>query len=73
VRRADARQISGHRTEGVYQRYDIASEESALEAAETLRRYHAQQQAKKIVGNLWDTPAKNQLQSEASNGAKSLN
>ena len=73
VRRADARQISGHRTEGVYLRYDIASEESALEAADTLRRFQAQQQAKKIVGNLWDTPTESEVKSEAVKEVKSLN
>jgi hypothetical protein len=50
VRRADARQISGHRTESVYVRYDIASEQGAFEAAEKLRDFHAKQQARKIVG-----------------------
>jgi hypothetical protein len=73
VRRADARQISGHRTENVYLRYDIASEESALEAAETLRKYQVQQQARKIVGNLWDAPSENSAQKEARDKANSLN
>jgi integrase len=73
VRRADARQISGHRTESIYLRYDIASEESALEAGTTRRQFHAQQQTKKIVRNLWDKRAGNEPKSEAANGAKQLN
>ena len=72
VRRADARQISGHRTESVYLRYDIAGEESALEAAETLRKYQAQQ-ARKIVGNSWDAPSETGAKKEASGKANSLN
>jgi hypothetical protein len=48
VRRTDARQISGHRTESVYQRYDIGSEQGAFEAAEKLRRFHEEQQSRKM-------------------------
>ncbi len=73
VRRADARQISGHRTESIYLRYDIASEESALEAGNTLRQFHAQRQTKKIVGTLWDKQAEDEPKSEAANGTKPLN
>lgn len=59
VRRSDARQISGHRTESVYIRYDIANEQGAFEAAERLRKFHLEQASRKIVGNLWDDKARN--------------
>jgi integrase len=73
VRRTDARQISGHLTESVYQRYDIGSEQGAFEAAEKLGKFHAEQQRKKIVDQSWIEPARERSAEESAIAPKSLN
>jgi hypothetical protein len=45
----------------------------AIEASEKLRKFHAEQQAKKIVGNLWDENRSERLSEGPEIDAKPLN
>jgi integrase len=54
VPRAEAMQISGHKTEAVYKRYDIASERGAIRAGDTMKTFFdtlKDRQGGKQVGN----------------------
>ena len=49
VPRREAMQITGHRTEQVYKRYDIGAESGAVDAGKRLRDYELQQQPLSVV------------------------
>jgi integrase len=66
ISRKRAMQISGHLTESVFNRYDIGTEDDAVESGVTLREYHENQKQKfakretKLVAELVaDTPEPN--------------
>jgi integrase len=42
IPRAEAMQITGHKTESVYKRYDLASERGATETGRRMREFHSQ-------------------------------
>jgi hypothetical protein len=42
IARAEAMQITGHKTESVYKRYDLASERGATETGRRMREFHSQ-------------------------------
>ena len=55
IPRSDARQITGHRTEGTYLRYDISSEKGAIAAGDKMSEFHQKQ-----LGPNWSQPENEQ-------------
>ena len=49
IPRAEAMQISGHKTEAIYKRYDLASERGAIEAGRQLREYWRREAEKRTA------------------------
>lgn len=47
IPRSEARQVSGHQTESIYIRYDIASEKGATMVGDAMEAYHAKRRTKK--------------------------
>jgi hypothetical protein len=58
IPRAEAMQITGHKTEAVYKRYDIASERGAIESGRRVREHLLQQamREEKLGDRLRDAP-----------------
>src|SRR6185312_2863162 len=46
IPRSEARQVSGHKTESIYIRYDIASEKGAIEVGQRMTAFHQSNRAK---------------------------
>lgn len=52
IPRHEAMQISGHKTESIYKRYDIAAEKGAVEAGKKLRRHFERLEADRVIQKL---------------------
>jgi hypothetical protein len=65
IPRKVAMEISGHKTEAVYRRYDIVVDSGLKSAAKKLTEYHKEQKPKlKVVGGKSETAIKNRLQNK---------
>jgi integrase len=74
IPRAEAMQITGHKTEAIYKRYDIASERGAIESGRRVREHLLQQamREEKLRDRLRDAPESQPAIEDTLNHAKLL-